>query len=64
MTPLSPREYEVAALVTKGLTDKEIAWQMGTSKYTVKTQVSMVKAKIGVETRVEVAVWVTERRLK
>lgn len=67
MTPLSPREQEVARLVAEGLADKEIAIILVIGAGTVKTYVDRIALKIGANKarnrRVAIAVW-TERKEK
>lgn len=48
---LSPREREVAALVGRGLANKEIAWKLGISKNTVKEYLSKAYVKTGADGR-------------
>jgi DNA-binding NarL/FixJ family response regulator len=48
---LTPREWEVARLVARGLSNKEIAQMLGTSPGTVKLQVHWVLQKLGVSKR-------------
>lgn len=50
--PLTKKELEVLALMTAGLSNKEIAESQGVSEATIKTQVSAVFAKLGVRDRV------------
>jgi predicted ATPase/DNA-binding CsgD family transcriptional regulator len=52
---LTPREREVVALVSAGLTDGEIAERLFISKKTASVHVANVKAKLGASSRVEVA---------
>jgi DNA-binding NarL/FixJ family response regulator len=48
---LTPREWEVARLVARGLGNKEIAQMLGTSPSTVKVQVHSVLKKLGASKR-------------
>ena len=50
----SPREREVFGLVVQGLTNKEIASQLGISESTAKFHVSAILKKSGARSRVEV----------
>jgi DNA-binding NarL/FixJ family response regulator len=49
--PLTRREYEVAQLVTRALSNKEIARELALSESTVKHHVHSILAKLGVSTR-------------
>jgi len=51
---LSPREREVFALVVQGLTNKEIAAQLGISESTAKFHVSAILKKCGARSRLDV----------
>ena len=55
---LSARELEVARLVAGGLSNPAIASALFISVPTVKTHVSHILAKLGLESRVELASWV------
>jgi predicted ATPase/DNA-binding CsgD family transcriptional regulator len=52
---LTPREREVLALVSAGLTDGEIAESLVISKKTASVHVANAKAKLGASSRVEMA---------
>jgi DNA-binding NarL/FixJ family response regulator len=47
----TPREQETAALLARGLTNKEIAARMGVSVNTVKAFIRLVMLKVGASTR-------------
>jgi non-specific serine/threonine protein kinase len=55
---LSARELEVARLVASGLSNPAIAADMFVSVATVKTHVSHILSKLGLESRVQLANWV------
>jgi DNA-binding CsgD family transcriptional regulator len=55
---LSPRELEVARLVANGLSNPAIAVDLFVSVATVKTHVSHILGKLGLESRVQLANWV------
>jgi DNA-binding NarL/FixJ family response regulator len=52
---LSPREFEVARLVTEGASNPEIAAQLFLSRKTVERHVSNALAKVGARNRTELA---------
>jgi DNA-binding NarL/FixJ family response regulator len=52
---LTPTELEVVALVAQGLTNPQIAEQLLMGRATVKTHLDHIFAKLGVQTRTEVA---------
>jgi two-component system response regulator DegU len=60
-TPLSRREMEILAFITRGTSNKEIARELGISRQTVKNHMSSVLRKIGVEDRTQAAVLALRR---
>jgi DNA-binding NarL/FixJ family response regulator len=54
--PLTGREEEVLRLLAEGLTNPEIAYQLGVSLATVKVHVGHIIAKLGVSDRTQAAV--------
>lgn len=52
---LSPRELEVARCVARGLTDKEIARELGVTQASVRTYLQRVFEKLGVHRRAALA---------
>jgi two-component system, NarL family, response regulator DevR len=55
MTQLTPQEQKIVVLVAQGLTNKEIAQQLGSSPYTVRNQVIGIIRKLELKNRVQVA---------
>jgi two-component system, NarL family, response regulator LiaR len=53
---LTARERDVLRLVVEGLANKQIAQRLGIGEKTIKTHVSRVLAKLGVEDRTQAAV--------
>jgi NarL family two-component system response regulator LiaR len=60
---LTEREREVLGLIAKGLNNREIAEKMVISEKTVKTHVSNVLGKLGVEDRTQAAIWALKHGL-
>jgi NarL family two-component system response regulator LiaR len=60
---LTPRERDVLALLVAGLTNAEIAGQLGISRSTVKVHVSNTLSKLGVSSRGEAATVAIQRKL-
>jgi non-specific serine/threonine protein kinase len=56
-TSLTPREREVASLVTQGLTNRAIAATLVVSERTVDAHVEHIRAKIGLRSRAHLAAW-------
>ena len=52
-TLLTPREVEVLTAVSNGLTNKEIARELGISRHTVKFHLESLMRKLGVSSRAE-----------
>src|SRR3972149_349968 len=59
---LTPREWEVLALLRGGLTNEQIAARLDISLATAKDHVSEILSKLGVATREEAAAWQEPRR--
>ena len=57
--PLSKRELEVARLIAESLTNKEIATRLFISDRTVTTHVGNILNKLGFDSRVQIASWMT-----
>src|ERR1700734_1235889 len=54
---LTDREREVVALVAKGMSNKDIATALFISERTARTHVSHLLSKLGLESRMQLAIW-------
>ncbi len=59
--PLSPRESEILEYVTHGMSNKEIAVELGISHQTVKNHMTAILRKLGVDDRTQAAVYALSR---
>jgi predicted ATPase/DNA-binding NarL/FixJ family response regulator len=57
-SPLTPRETEVARLVGRGLTNKDIAAELVISQRTAEGHVEHILTKLGFGSRTQIAVWI------
>jgi non-specific serine/threonine protein kinase len=60
---LTRREQEVAALVARGLTNRQAAEQLMLATRTIETHLEHIFDKLGVQTRAEVAAWAVRHDL-
>jgi len=60
---LTAREREVAVLVAKGKSNREIARVMTVGVRTIETYVTRIMNKLGFESRVQIATWAIEKGL-
>ncbi|MFQ5777934.1 MAG: response regulator [Terriglobia bacterium] len=60
---LTPRELQIASLVTQGMRNKEIAQQLSISEQTVKNHLQNVYDKLGVSDRLELALYALHHKL-
>jgi DNA-binding CsgD family transcriptional regulator len=60
---LSPREREVALLIARGYTNRQIARELVITEGTAANHVVHILNKLGLISRAQVAVWATEQRL-
>jgi DNA-binding NarL/FixJ family response regulator len=61
--PLTPREFEVLALISEGLHNSEIAGRLFVTERTVKFHVSSILAKLGADNRTEAVALAARRGL-
>jgi predicted ATPase/DNA-binding SARP family transcriptional activator/DNA-binding NarL/FixJ family response regulator len=60
---LTGREREVAILVARGLTNRQISSELSISERTVHNHVRKILKKLELRSRAQIAAWATERRL-
>jgi pimeloyl-ACP methyl ester carboxylesterase/DNA-binding CsgD family transcriptional regulator len=60
---LTDREFEVAELVTEGLTNQAIATRLSVAPRTVETHVENIRRKLRVRSRAQIAAWVAAHPL-
>jgi DNA-binding CsgD family transcriptional regulator/tetratricopeptide (TPR) repeat protein len=63
-SPLTRREEQVALLVARGLTDRQIASELAISERTVTTHLGRILKKLKLGSRAQLATWITEQRLR
>jgi predicted ATPase/DNA-binding CsgD family transcriptional regulator len=59
--PLTGREREILVRLAEGRTDREIADELGITAKTASVHVANLKAKLGVETRIEAVIFARDR---
>jgi non-specific serine/threonine protein kinase len=57
---LTRRQQEIAALVARGLTNRQIASELSISEHTVATHVAKILKKLELSSRAQLAAWITE----
>ena len=60
---ITSREREVALLVARGLTNREISAELSISERTAANHVGRILKKLGLHSRAQIATWVTEQHL-
>jgi non-specific serine/threonine protein kinase len=60
---LTARERDVAILVARGLSNRDIAQTLFVGERTVETHVGNILGKLGYRSRAQIATWATETRL-
>jgi non-specific serine/threonine protein kinase len=61
--PLSPREHEVAVLIARGLTNRQIAEALAITEGTAGLHVVHILNKLGLDNRSQIAFWAVDRGL-
>jgi predicted ATPase/DNA-binding SARP family transcriptional activator/DNA-binding CsgD family transcriptional regulator len=62
MGNLTRRERELAYLVARGLTNRQIALELSISEHTAATHVRRILKKLGLQSRVQIGSWLTHQR--
>jgi ATP/maltotriose-dependent transcriptional regulator MalT len=63
MDYLTPREREIALLVAKGLTNRQVARELSISERTAGNHVAKILKKLGLRSRIQIASWTAETQL-
>ncbi len=58
---LTARELQIAALITRGLSNRAIADELGIAAATVARHIANVMAKLGFTSRLQIAAWAKDR---
>ncbi|HFD39678.1 MAG TPA: response regulator transcription factor [Anaerolineae bacterium] len=61
MVPLSPREMEILQQIAQGKSNKEIAYELGISRQTVKNHMTNILRKLAVNDRTQAAIYALRR---
>jgi DNA-binding NarL/FixJ family response regulator len=62
-SPLSPREMEILQHIAKGQSNKEVAYDLGISRQTVKNHMTSILRKLAVNDRTQAAILALKRGL-
>jgi DNA-binding NarL/FixJ family response regulator len=57
----SPKEQRIIELVARGLTNQDVAGELGTTEYVIKNHLRTIYDKLGLWNRVELALWYEAR---
>jgi len=56
MATLTPQQVRVLMMLSEGLLNKQIAYELGVSEATIKAHVSAILQKLGVESRTQAVI--------
>jgi DNA-binding CsgD family transcriptional regulator len=59
---LTPRQREIAALVSEGSTNREIAERLGIGERSAEGHVERIRLRLGVRSRAQIATWYAAER--
>jgi DNA-binding NarL/FixJ family response regulator len=62
-TSLTQREEQIVRAIARGLMNRQIAEELRISEQTVKNQLTMIYQKLGVQSRVQLAVYAVRNGL-
>jgi two-component system nitrate/nitrite response regulator NarL len=62
-TPLTQREEQIVRAIARGLMNRQIAEELRISEQTVKNQLTTIYQKLGVQSRVQLAVYAVRNGL-
>jgi non-specific serine/threonine protein kinase len=62
-SPLTAREQDVAKLVARGFTNRQIASELVVTEATAAKHVVNIREKLGLNSRTHIGVWVRDREL-
>jgi DNA-binding NarL/FixJ family response regulator len=62
-SPLTSREQQVAKLVARGLSNRQIASELIVTEATAAKHVENIREKLGLSSRIQVGVWVRDREV-
>jgi DNA-binding NarL/FixJ family response regulator len=60
-SPLTPKQWDIIKMIAVGLCNREIATAIGTTEDVVRNYLSRIFDKLGVWSKLEVAVWYASR---
>lgn len=60
-TALTAAERKVAAMIAEDLADKQIADRLGCSQRSVETHAQHIRERLGVRSKIGIAVWVVRQ---
>jgi RNA polymerase sigma factor (sigma-70 family) len=61
LVPLSPREMEILQHIAQGKSNKEVAYELGISRQTVKNHMTSILRKLAVNDRTQAAIYALRR---
>jgi non-specific serine/threonine protein kinase len=62
-SPLTSREQQVAKLVARGFTNRQIASELIVTEATASKHVENIREKLGLSSRMQIGAWVRDREV-